>query len=94
MNGGRGGGGGGRPESLPLLFCKSVYFYTVISFRLIVYYLIIANSGGRPSFAIYRTIYDSPLGDNIAYPTTSHGICRFIPPRGDYIPRSEAEWDI
>ena len=27
----------------------------------------------------------------IAYPTTSHGIWRFIPHRGDYIPRSEAE---
>ena len=36
------------------------------------------------------------LWDNgiIAYPTTSHGIWRFIPHRGDYIPRSEAEWDI
>ena len=30
----------------------------------------------------------------IAYPTTSHGIWRFIPHRGDDIPRSEAEWDI
>ena len=30
----------------------------------------------------------------IAYPTTSHGIWRFISHRGDYIPRSEAEWDI
>ena len=28
--------------------------------------------------------------DIIAYPTTSHGIWRFIPHRGDYIPRSEA----
>ena len=30
----------------------------------------------------------------IAYPATSHGIWRFIPHRGDYILRSEAEWDI
>ena len=34
------------------------------------------------------------LLDNIAYPTTSHGIWRFIPHRGDYIPQSEAEWDV
>ena len=31
---------------------------------------------------------------NVAYPTTSHEIWRFIPHRGDYIPRNEAElWD-
>ena len=29
-------------------------------------------------------------GNMIAYPTTIHGIWRFIPHRGDYIPRSEA----
>ena len=28
----------------------------------------------------------------IAYPTTSHGIWRFIPHRGGYIPRSEASF--
>ena len=32
-------------------------------------------------------------GDIIAYLTTSHGIWRFIPHRGDYIPRSEAKND-
>ena len=32
--------------------------------------------------------------DNIAYPTSSDGIWKFIPHRGDYIPRSEADWDI
>ena len=32
--------------------------------------------------------------NNIAYPTTSHGIWGFIQHRGDYIPRSKAEWDI
>ena len=32
--------------------------------------------------------------DNIAYPTAIHGIWRFISHRSDFIPRSEAEWDI
>ena len=45
-------------------FSILVYNNTIISLRLIVYYLIIANSGPRPSFAIYQTIYDSPLRDN------------------------------
>ena len=29
-----------------------------------MYYLIKVNSGLRPSFAIYQTIYDSPSRDN------------------------------
>ena len=32
-----------------------------------------------------RTRQISLRSDNIAYPTTSHGIWRFIPQRGDYI---------
>ena len=32
--------------------------------------------------------------DIIAYPTSSHGIWRFIPHRGDYIPRSEADFSL
>ena len=40
-------------------FSILVYNDTIISLRLIVYYLIIANSGLRPSFAICQTIYDS-----------------------------------
>ena len=41
-----------------------VYNNTIISLRLIIYYRIIANSGLRPSFAIYQTIYDLPSRDN------------------------------
>ena len=47
-----------------LSFSILVYNNTIISLRLIVYYLIIANSALCPSFAIYQTIYDSPLRDN------------------------------
>ena len=49
-------------------FSILVYNNTIISLRLIVYDLIIANEGLRPSFAIYETIYDSPLRDNCKYP--------------------------
>ena len=45
-------------------FSILVYNNTIVSLRLIVYYLIIANSGLRPSFPIYQTIYDSPSRDN------------------------------
>ena len=45
-------------------FSILVYNNTIISLRLIVYYLIIANSGLCPSFAIYQTIYDSHSRDN------------------------------
>ena len=45
-------------------FVTPAYNNTIISLRLIVYYLIIANSGLHPSFAIYQTIYDSPSRDN------------------------------
>ena len=42
-----------------------VYNNTIIFLRLIVYYLISANLGLRPSFAIYQTlIYDLPSRDN------------------------------
>ena len=40
------------------------YNNTIISLRLIVYYLIFANSGLRPSFAVSKTVYDSPSRDN------------------------------
>ena len=40
-------------------FSILVYNNTIISLKLIVYYLIIVNSRLRPSFAIYQTIYDS-----------------------------------
>ena len=45
-------------------FSILVYNNTITSLRLIVYYLIIANSRLRPSFTIYQTIYDSPSRDN------------------------------
>ena len=45
-------------------FSILVYNNTIISLRLSVYYLIIANSGLRPSFAIYQATYDSPSRDN------------------------------
>ena len=45
-------------------FSVLVYNNTIISLRLIVYYLIVANSGLCPSFAFYQTIYDSPPRDN------------------------------
>ena len=38
--------------------------------------------------------FDKTVINFIAYPTTSHGIWRFIPHRGDYIPRSEARCGI
>ena len=37
---------------------------TIISLKLIVYYLIIANSGIQPSLPVYQTIYDSPSRDH------------------------------
>ena len=49
------------------IFFKSfsilVHNNTIISLKLIVYNLIIVNSGLRPSFAIYQTIYNSPSRD-------------------------------
>ena len=33
-----------------------------------MYYLIVANSGLRPSFAVYQAIYNSPSRDNCKIP--------------------------
>ena len=38
--------------------------------------------------SVYR---NGTASDNIAYPTTSHGIWRFIPHQGDYIISHEAK---
>ena len=55
-----------------------------------------SNLTGKDSTVLRCFNCDSTkhLSDNIANPKTSHGIWRFIPHRGDYIPQSEAEWDI
>ena len=54
-------------------FIILVYNKTILSLRLIVYYLIIANSGFRPPFAICQTIYNSPSRDNCKIiQTTEH----------------------
>ena len=45
-------------------FSILVYNNTIISLRLIVYTLILANPRLRPSFAIYQKIYDSSSRDN------------------------------
>ena len=56
-----------------------VYNNTIISLRLIVYYLIIANSGLRPSFAIYQTIYDSHSRDNFKSSNFNNISVSFLP---------------
>ena len=50
-------------------------------------------SGGNRNdfyFSNWFNAFQRYLLDIIAYSTTSHGIWRFIPHQGDYIPRNEA----
>ena len=62
-------------------FSILVYNNTITFLMLIVYYLIIANSGLRPPFAIYQKIYESSSRDNceLLYPSQIYSNPLIVP---------------